>query len=565
MTYKGISGKSYTIIEPAIGKGGEGSVYKIVGMPDYVLKVFLEKKRTETRHRKLLAMIATPLSPTAMKQITWPIDVVYSDSQFVGYVMPAIKDNEELNVMYSDKYICTLSEKIRLAKNLCAAINAIHNSGQVCGDLNPKNIKVDPKTGRITLVDTDSYHIRDLKGKRIYRCEAGLPEYLPREMQEKMKNGMNLITAPLPTFTKYTDLFALAVHIFALLMNGCHPFACAIDNKENIMKLSNSQPSVAAPQPIENICNGFFPFYTKKHGITIPRYAPKFDILPKNIQSLFVRAFVDGHSDPAKRPDTVEWYHALSDMQKNLLTCSNNNMHMYPNHLRKCPWCELDKELSVPIEQENITQPIKQNKIVNNITAAPAATPTAIGITTSPTATGMTRVPTAGGMMTSPITTGTTTSPTASSMMTSPTATNSTQLKHNSNKAPTAVFWLVTLAVTLGGQALVHSLWGAQIIEALFGDSYRSSVYYFSSNIGIAAGHWGFITCGLIGSIIYNTRLSKKEKLYGYKWYHYILSIIVSFASSAAWILLLILIQIVVLILVGILVIGFIIGIFSGS
>ena len=137
--------------------------------------------------------------------------------------------------------------------------------------LTKKNIGVDPQSARVTLVDTDSYHITDSASSRVYRCEVGLPEYLPREIQEKMKNGQTLATASLPTFSKYSDLFALAVHIFALLMNGCHPFACARNNKTNIGPLSQSQPSVVVPQPIDNIVNGFFPFHTKK--TVLPRRA----------------------------------------------------------------------------------------------------------------------------------------------------------------------------------------------------------------------------------------------------------------------------------------------------
>lgn len=64
--YVGKTGKRYQSIEPALGEGGEGSVYKIAGMPEYVLKIFTNRKRTETRHRKLLAMIATHLSPSAI-------------------------------------------------------------------------------------------------------------------------------------------------------------------------------------------------------------------------------------------------------------------------------------------------------------------------------------------------------------------------------------------------------------------------------------------------------------------------------------------------------------------
>lgn len=369
MNYIGKTGKTYTTIEPALGKGGEGSVYRISGMPDYVLKVFLDAKRTESRHRKLLAMIATPLSLSAMQQVTWPIDVVYDGGRFVGYVMPAIKNNEDLNVMYSDKYICTLSEKITIAKNLCAAINAVHEAGQVCGDLNPKNIGVDPQSARVTLVDTDSYHITEQNGNRIYRCEVGLPEYLPAEVQVKMTNGQTLATAPLPTFTKYTDLFALAVHIFALLMNGCHPFACAINNKDNINPLRTSQPSVTAPQPIDNICNGFFPFYTKKAGITTPKYAPSFDVLPKNIQDLFVKAFVNGHTDPSQRPTPEQWYVALGDMQQKLTTCSKEKSHMYASHNKKCPWCAVTETMNaiVPVTNKSNNTQIGNNTNGNKL------------------------------------------------------------------------------------------------------------------------------------------------------------------------------------------------------
>lgn len=164
-----------------------------------------------------------------MQQITWPTDVVYQNGKFAGYVMPKLSGAKELNVMYSDKYQYTLSEKITIAKNLCAALNSVHEAGQVCGDLNPKNIGVDPNEAKVTLLDTDSYHITDGNAK-VYRCEVGMPEYLACEVQGKIKNGNTLANAQLPTFSKETDLFALAVHIFALLMNGCHPFACAVNN-----------------------------------------------------------------------------------------------------------------------------------------------------------------------------------------------------------------------------------------------------------------------------------------------------------------------------------------------
>ena len=434
MIFKGKSGTSYKIIEPAIGKGGEGSIYKINGMPNFVLKEFIDSKRTEGRERKLLTMIAGPVSNKIMEHVTWPKDVVYKNGRFAGYVMPKINNNNKsLNVMYKtlkenekDEFL----KKILIAWNFCVAINSVHNAGQVCGDLNPNNITVNPNKGTVTLVDTDSYHITEKNRNRVYRCEVGMPDYLAPEIHEKMKKYKRLDTAPLPTFTRQTDLFALAVHIFALLMNGCHPFANAVD-------LSQNHASVVAPQPIENIRNGFFPFYMNKSGLTIPKYAPKFDQLPEKIRKLFIRAFVDGHKNPQVRPDAVEWYNALEWYKVSIKT----------------------NKLFVPV----IPQPIPQPK--------PQPIPQPI--------------------------------------------------PQPNLFASKTMFWFLTVIISLG----VYIRYYYNITVPINGDGYINSSII---NLVIQIIRLGTIICGLIGTVLYNTLLSNKGKIYGYKWYHYFLSVLTS-------------------------------------
>ena len=360
-------------------------------------------------------MIASTVSNKIMKHVTWPKDVVYKNGRFAGYVMPKISNNKNLNIMYvpskynKDKFI----KKIKIAMNLCAAIHSVHNAGQVCGDFNPNNITVNPYNGMVTLVDTDSYHIteRNVNRNRVYRCEVGIPEYLAPEIHKKLKNNQTLSAVPLPTFTKQTDLFALAVHIFALLMNGCHPFASAID--ANAINLSKNSKSVAAPQPMENIRNGFFPFYMNRRGFTIPKYAPDFNQLPEKIRKLFIRAFVDGHKNPQIRPDTLEWYNALE-------------------------WY---------IKKVKLPQP----------------------------------------------------SLFASKMM----------------------FWFLTVIISLG----VYVRYYYNITVPINGDGYINSSII---NLVVQIIRLGTIICGLIGTVLYNTLLSNKGKIYGYKWYHYFLSVLTS-------------------------------------
>jgi len=337
MTYNGKGSLQYNLSSQYLKAGGEGEIYDIIGQSGLVAKIYKPGKVSSDKERKLIRMVNFPPDKDVLSQIAWPQDVLYNAGKFVGFVMPKMNINEDLNVIYeygsSAKYHNMQWEnRIIIAKNLCVVLQHIHNSGYVCGDLNPKNISVDPKTGIVVFLDTDSYHIED--GNNIYRCDVGIPEYLPIEIQRKMRGGSNLATAALPTFSKDTDNFALAIHIFQLLMNGVHPFACAI---------ITSQSSVTAPQPSDNIERGEFPFIHNKSGIKIPVFAPKITILPKDMQDLFKRAFIDGHNSPSVRPKPNEWYTALNSLTQELKACKKIAHHQYYKSLLSCPWCNVDK------------------------------------------------------------------------------------------------------------------------------------------------------------------------------------------------------------------------------
>lgn len=356
---EGKQGTKYVLEEPCIGKGGEGSVYNIVGMSKYVAKIYNDKhgRGDATKRYKIETMLNIKLPQAVKSQIAWPQDILTQKGVFVGYVMQKISNTEKINGIYSNSIdTISLDNKIVIAKNLCAAIDAVHGVGQVCGDLNPNNIAVDAQNAQITLLDTDSFHITDKRANVVYRCEVGLPEYIAPEIQNKLKHtGEDLRHASLPTFTKESDLFALAVHIFALLMNGCHPFACAPDtnfSKVNIPQLSYSATSVVAPQPAENICNGISVFLKPVQGLIIPIYAPDFSALPNEIQILFKRAFESGFNNPQDRPTAAEWYNALENMKNNLAVCKVNRTHMYYSSLAKCPWCEVKNNLARMMGQQ---------------------------------------------------------------------------------------------------------------------------------------------------------------------------------------------------------------------
>lgn len=352
MDYQGMTGKIYQVEEKRMNGGGEGTIHGIVGMNGYVAKIFKPDKRSADREEKLRCMVKKGATVKNLEHITWPLDVIYNAEGFAGYVMQKIENVQSLTAVYNgDKY--NLRFRLLAAYNLCAAVETVHNMGQVCGDLNPQNIcinlNVNDKANafKVTLVDADSYHFST--EEKTYRCEVGLADYLAPEIQKKVSGGVTLRNASLPTFTKETDLFALAVHVFCLLMNGCHPFACAkrmngtVENTMSQMTSSSEWESVVAPQPIENIKDGYFPFYDSRENVTIPIYAPPLSSLPQELRTLFIRTFKDGYEDPTKRATAEEWCRAMQPLVQQLQECPKK--HVYFKQAAECPFCRVDENI----------------------------------------------------------------------------------------------------------------------------------------------------------------------------------------------------------------------------
>jgi serine/threonine protein kinase len=351
--YLGLNTKQYKTNTNPIAGGGEGYIFEIIGEKDYVVKIYHEKKRTSVRMQKILAMLKSPPEERAKKNFLWPIDIVFENKKFAGFVMPRLENKRKLNEIYLHESRKGVPWKlyIAIAKNLSVAIDSVHQTGHICGDLNPNNIFVNPDNGIITLIDTDSYHIKDRNDGRIYRCEVAMAEFVPKELQ-----GLHFGSAPLPTFTKETDYFSLSLLIFSLLMNGSHPFACSV---------SLSVSSSTSFQPIDNITKGIFPFMMQNtKGIGIPKYAPSIDILGDGMKQLFYRAFIDGHINCKKRPGPREWFFELNKLEKLIKICNRDKAHYYYSKLPYCPWCKLDnttiisQKPSTGLIPSNTTNPI---------------------------------------------------------------------------------------------------------------------------------------------------------------------------------------------------------------
>ncbi len=333
---KGRKQEAYVLEKKPLATGERGALHAVEDSKEFVALLFNEENRPAALEEKLTSMSAKVVSKSLLDVANFPQDVIYdNDGNFMGVLLNrkihdrSLRDICEVgNETYKN---LTWSYKISVAENLCAAFDVIHKAGYLVGETSAKTIYADRESGRVFFTDVDCL----LAEGEEAAWNTDRPENIPPEVQKALAacaaNGGE--AAAQPKHSVVTDRFALALHIFKLLMNGSHPFAC---------RLVNPDEDADCPQPGKNIADGYFPFAVQKEGMSIPVYAPAMDILDKDVQALFTKAFVEGYTTPDARPDATAWATALGKMKKKTKKCKANADHIYYKKVGKCPWCALD-------------------------------------------------------------------------------------------------------------------------------------------------------------------------------------------------------------------------------
>ncbi|PWN06367.1 helix-hairpin-helix domain-containing protein [Rhodohalobacter mucosus] len=323
-------------------RGGEGSVYRLQNEKNTVAKIYHEV--IQDRANKLNVMIHNPpndpMATMGHHSIAWPKDLVVNENGMtVGFIMPLAEGSSAFSYLLpksrkQQHAHANYRTQIRICRNIASAIEEIHSNGFAVGDLNMSNILV-KKNALVTLIDCDSFEIRDPSTGKIYTCRVGIPDYTPPEHQNKNYASFN-------GGTKH-DAFSMAVLFFQLLMEGMHPFSGSY-------KYGNGEANVA-----HNIKQKHWTYDPERKQEYKPRSgSPPFEMLDPHIQKLFIRCFRDGSHDPSIRPTANEWREELDTSELYLQSCSENKKHIFGEHLRDCPWCER-KQLLQNINPQKIT------------------------------------------------------------------------------------------------------------------------------------------------------------------------------------------------------------------
>jgi DNA-binding helix-hairpin-helix protein with protein kinase domain len=305
------NGNKITLIDTGKG-GGEGEIYKIQGNKTQCAKIYHPNKINGELHEKIVAMLKySPTDSSLLKNmnhrsIAWPEAILYerpNRNKFIGFKMPLIDLNTFREVhLYFDSEdriknfggLFTWKHLFVTATNIASIAAAVHEKGHCIGDLRETNILVSP-SALVTLIDCDSFQIKNPFSGRTFYTRVGTPEYLPPEIQniDYEKNDIDRY---------YSDLFGLGIVIFRLLMEGYSPYQARGSLVDD------------ASSGSEKIKKGYFPYanqYRNRRDIMPPPNAPPFEIIPPSIQDLFNRCFVSGHKNVSVRPSAEEWFRTL--------------------------------------------------------------------------------------------------------------------------------------------------------------------------------------------------------------------------------------------------------------
>jgi DNA-binding helix-hairpin-helix protein with protein kinase domain len=310
----------------ALGKGGEGTVFQVRGVPGLVAKIY-RKPPSALKVEKLAAMTGLT-TPALLRVAAWPVDLLMDDSRVVrGFLMPKVTAREDVHELYSPKSRRQAFPQVdfrfvvRVAANIARAFALMHALGHVLGDVNHGNALVG-HDGTVVLIDCDSFQIRDRV--RTFTCDVGVPLFTAPELQGKGFRGLRR--------SVNHDAFGLAVLVFHLLFLGRHPFAGRHASGE---------------MPIERaIAESRFAYgsASAELGMSAPPGTLPVQTFGPAIAALFERAFASPGG--AERPAATAWIDALERLERELVPCPVSRLHFHPR-ASACCWCDVESRTAV--------------------------------------------------------------------------------------------------------------------------------------------------------------------------------------------------------------------------
>lgn len=229
---------------------------------------------------------------------------------------------------------------LKISISLVRAVRTLHMAGLAHSDLSPNNILVDPRTGRVVVIDIDALVVEGLFPPEV----MGTPGYIAPEVIATQHLPLHDKDRRNPSLT--TDLHALAVLLYQFLLYR-HPLVGPKVNStvsaEEDERLSMGEQALYIEHPTDT---------SNRPSSTNLTY--QVDVLGHDLRVMFERAFVSGLHSPNLRPTAIEWEQALLKTWDRLVKCDSigceYGWYVLPKSGQPlCPFCKSSTLHGVPV------------------------------------------------------------------------------------------------------------------------------------------------------------------------------------------------------------------------
>jgi serine/threonine protein kinase len=280
-------------------EGGEGYIYE---KNNKIWKIFKNTVNLSEKESKLKLLISKKLPNNIIK----PLDLIYKNNKFVGYVMNKI-DGDELKRLTNRKFVklhnITNKDVIYILIKIKEILKLLHSKNIIIGDLNDNNILFDDNNN-VFFIDCDSWTIDN------YKCSVCMDTF--KDVLLKLNN-----------FTFCTDYFSFAVLAFKMLTR-IHPYGGTTQPDMNILERMKKRISVLS----------------NSYKIKTPKNILGWSYIHDSLIIKFKEIF-----------ENDKRYLIDSDLDKfheNLKMCKSHNIYYY-SKFNDCPLCNMKaKVLELP-------------------------------------------------------------------------------------------------------------------------------------------------------------------------------------------------------------------------
>ena len=218
---------------------------------------------------------------------------------------------------------------LKAATSLVRGIRRMHQAGLAHSDLSYNNVLIDPKSGSAVIIDIDSLVVPNKYAPEV----CGTTGYIAPEVLATLEYNYDDGRRALPCVQ--TDLHALPVLIYEYLflrhpLIGPKIYSTESAEKDDFLAMGPMATFIENPKDTSN--------RPPDLNVTIQS-------LSRGLESLFIRAFVDGLHNPSERPTAMEWERELLRAWDRLTPCANPRCEKKWFILRDesnpvCPFCK---------------------------------------------------------------------------------------------------------------------------------------------------------------------------------------------------------------------------------